>query len=417
MEGLSHRLILKRVLTPVFTLFVFLAFLVPPANASSTNDYRMFDVLEFTTVNDSGQNVFWTSGEQRTIYFTLPFQTWIVYVDLLMDLGGTKPTSITVNIDGFETTAKELTMKHVSGNVYRMYGYTNARIGNRLDVNITKPSGESYYEVLSLKISGSAMHQYDDNVRIFHDNVTVDTWTPGSDRLLYQFDGGSAANGVYRTFSMQYWILNWERYDYFDIVAVFNVGQINSVSAYCGNTLVPLDYQVIDTGNNENSNYMVICRIDISGLDRTGDDPYIVVTGTAKFGVNDTFFYSGTGYIEQTYINPFIVWLQKIYNELSIGFDNVVDAIYATSSSDQEDQISGAETQASEMENLIEDLEQVTKPDLDDIESDVDDIVSGDAVAIATSGLAVLMNNPVLTPLFSLCMLFSTAGYVLFGKR
>ena len=74
-------------------------------------------------------------------------------------------------------------------------------------------------------------------------------------------------------------------------------------------------------------------------------------------------------------------------------------------------------SQATEMENIDEILDSVTKPSLDDIDTSVDDIVSNDDVSRYTGFLRAILSNSIISSLCLMSLTFAFISFVIFGKR
>lgn len=414
---MKNQIIVRRVITPLLILVFCMSVMVVPAKASeSRSEEFMLNVLDYSTINDSGSNFITLPGPTASIVFKYPTKMGVYYIDALFHIRGSTVTEITGSAVG--DAPNVLTVKSFDSNLYRVYGYIDTFYRDNFQFNFTTGKQSNLYiECLQFNVSGFPIKAYEDTVFMYEGPIREGEpdfiWKPGDGTLHYQAMGGY--NDWVET---HFWILNWERYDYFDLTICYATGSINSISADAGGVSIPLDYTIVETGMSESFYYTTV-RLDFRGLDRMGSDPYLHISGLGKYenGPNDIWVMSCQGYILQTFTNPIIIWFQNVISAINSGVEEIVDAIFAANNQDQDDQMSEAASQATEIDDLIGELDEVTKPSLDELPADIEEIVDGNAVALATGGLASIMVNPVLNPLFTLALIFSTAAYVLFGKR
>ena len=109
-------------------------------------------------------------------------------------------------------------------------------------------------------------------------------------------------------------------------------------------------------------------------------------------------------------------WLTEIFMEIRTWGERLEQALTPNLSEHQES-MDDAASQATEIQDAMQDMEQMERPDVDDIPSDITTIITGNEVIIATQGLGLLMMNPVLRELLTMAFTLALAAYVLFGKR
>lgn len=295
----------SRILTLVVVSVLLVGVVVVPARADEIdNALGVVDVLQYSTANDSGRNTFTFTGSYNVRY-TFPESMYVTYVDMLVSTDSV--TSRPAEVLGGRGTLGSLTILQVTSGLYRVYGEVPRRMTNYIDFTFTstRSSGESYYQILSLQVSEIEKRHFEDKVQattIAGSSVKTGTWSPGADMV----DVGFTASDANSTYVASFSALNWERYDYFDFYLMLSVFEINSITAHCGSIAVPISVQYLDSGASYGDYYYVIVRMDLRGLDKTGVDPVLSITGGSRSGYNDVLILSGSGFIIYDSTDPYI---------------------------------------------------------------------------------------------------------------
>lgn len=156
------------------------------------------------------------------------------------------------------------------------------------------------------------------------------------------------------------------------------------------------------------------------------------VTGNIYVQVSEIFSILSEGFYPmfeeiRGYCHSIYSTVDAFKTEVSLRFFDVIDEIRTWGTrlemaltpnlSDHEESMDQAAEQATEIQDAMQDLEQMEKPEVDDIPSSITTIITGNEVIIATQGLGLLMMNPVLRELLTMAFTLALAAYVLFGKR
>lgn len=456
-------------------LFCFVPGMVFTVSADEIDDgYGFMELLDYTSINESGTNRL--DLHTGTEYFNVkcPFDIRLNYVEMVVYLTRA-PTSISCGNDKYGYTA--LNVMKITGAFYRVYGYISNHTYDSLTVQTVMPGNASFC-LYSFQVQLTLGNGFADKVQMsgwFGTNSFSQTLTTTDD---YVSATGNATNSD-TTFECNITPLNWERYDYFDITVMLEVQEINSITAECGDVSVPFTHNIVNTGNSYGDLYYLTIRLDFTGLDRTGADPYIHIHGYCVQGVNSISLWKGMGILNLRYESPELYWFQKIYyslvdadgtgilsyinttlealagvvgniyvvanntytyltgvlnsnlitirDRITTGFNNVVtniqtwgqkivDAILPDESKFQ-DSMDDAASIGSDLDDALGELDSVEKPDVDDIPMDITTIISGTEISIATRSIGLIMVNPILKEVLTLAFTFSLAAYVLFGKR
>lgn len=470
---MQRRGIIHRVIPFVLTLVITVFSLAVPAKATSVTENVFLNVLDFDTVAGTS-NQAWCWAGQNFVEFSLPMTFMVTYIDITVSVYSAD------FIPFYEHPAfggQRLSMTHITDNLYRIYGAVPAWGTDTLKLRFDCGSElwilferveilTSNVEHVFTRASG-LLEAYDVFEYVYRDPTVSDP----------AYVTGTIPSDIDTSFIFTVTVPEWNVFDFVDIQLYALCKDITSITCFYGDVNIPIEVSFIDNGagDSESSIYNISIRVDFTGIrrdtitDKNGEViyPQIIVNGNLltnhyfKFHLlqcsgfvvlNDTstlaFFFRQLGQnlsnwfsqvtsavnsgfqnmgnslssgfqsvVNQFTSSPLVTKLSDIVSAIGTGVDRIVEAIWASSSQDQEDQQDEAATQASEMDELIDQMEEVTKPSIEDIPADIEEIVDGNAVALATGGLAAIMVNPVLNPLFTLALIFSTAAYVLFGKR
>lgn len=123
---------------------------------------------------------------------------------------------------------------------------------------------------------------------------------------------------------------------------------------------------------------------------------------------------------QPNFFSRFVSWLSGRFTDLNLTIENwgqkIVDAISPSDpGSDQfKDDLQQAEDELSHMGDV---MDSVTRPNINQINPDVDNIVKPADITLVASPLAVVFDNPYILSMFVLSFTMALAGFVLFGKR
>lgn len=399
--------------------------LAAPVRADEVASY--VNLLDYITFNSNGTNLVTFTGS-TTLSVEMPYRMCITYIDITLLCYGGRPTLASA---GRNTSAMaNLNVIKVNDRVYRIYGHLDGGYYDNLHLKLTDNNygSQSSWYVIGATASNVSCQTSQDSVkgeiRDTHDGMLNDsgTWTAGSGPLLLQ--GEASGNS---SLQCKFWILNWERYDYFDLIFEVSCYSINSISAYAGTVAIPCDYTFIDAGTSYGADYYITCRLDLRGLDKTGDDPYLIVYFAGVEGINDVYIDSGTGIVIEQGVSPDVYWYQKLFTAISSGFTNVktwiqnqttaiVNAINGDTSSadDFQDEV---QEELDELDQAQAVMDSVTKPAINQIDVSVDQYVPQTDIQVLVSPMAVFLEGEIFSKIIMMSIMMATVSYVLYGKR
>lgn len=413
---------MKRIISLCCVALILVFSLAAPAKADELENY--VNLLDYITFNSNGTNLLTFSGS-TSISVEMPYRMCCTYIDITVLCYGGRPSAASAGRNS--SAMASLNVMKVNDRVYRIYGNLDGGYYDTLHLSLTDNDygSQSSWYVIGANVSNVASQTAQDSVRCevyMSASHVVGTWTAGSDPLLLQVDDSSNAS-----FDASFWILNWERYDYFDLILQVDTYVINSISAYAGSISVPIDISYVDAGTSYGAHYYITCRIDLRGLDKSGDDPYLLVTGIGVSGVNDFYICSGTGIVIEQGVSPDVYWYQKLFTAISTGFSNlktwisnqtsaIVAAITGDTSSGDNFQ-DDVQEELDELDEAQAVMDSVTKPAVDDINVSVDQYVSETDIQVLATPMAVFFEGAIFSKIIMMSIMLATVSYVLYGKR
>lgn len=312
-------------------------FLAVPAQAATTeNDFGM-DLIDYSTVNDSGSN-FFSFTDTKTINIDIPNSYYTTYVDVVFNVtGGPVPTSVQSK---WGSTYNDLTILSIGRGYYRAFG--NVRVSTYYSLDLVFTTGSTaltYIEIMSCVIHGNFTHFEIPGAMMYDYNSQSGT--------AYYYPGATPypMTPVYITspsdmhaldFNLFFYSNDWLKYDYLDFYIYAHCQSISSVSCSFGDIVVPCEISYLDNSNFIESTFIFSVRIDCRGLDRTSSDyPMLIVNGSLfnDTSLTNTFQLLGCGgFIEFGFDDPTIPWFQKILAKIVSNNSAILGAFSALNS-------------------------------------------------------------------------------------
>lgn len=318
--------LIKRTMPVILVLIVCIICLVSPVSATNfesgvSNSNQCFDLLDYSTMNDSGKNYIGSPAGGITFTYANPFPCDLAYVDMLINFsGGAVPGTICAS-RGSGFTQYNLTVEHISGNLWRAYGYMNDFIEN---LHITLFNSKlSYVTVYSLKvfpvynfkpvavdwsISVSTAFGTDKYVT---SNGNVDFYLPTSSDFSVNTD-----------FRIKATSSDWKKYDYIDFLFGGEFANIQSFEVRISDQLVPFSSTVIPSEESSSSRMNILVSLDLSDFNKSLVSDEIVFIVDGRFSpitpTYVTFLYS-RGYVEindPSELNSFWLKLRNLLYDL-----------------------------------------------------------------------------------------------------
>lgn len=459
---------MKRFL-PFLMLFFVFVFLPISASAAEIDNRFGLDIMDYSTVNNSGSN-FFSFSNTKTINIDIPNSYYTTYVEVIYNVtGGAVPTSVQ---NKWSTTLNNLTVENIGRGYYRAYGTVRVSTYYSLDLVFTtgNASSTTYIEIISCIVRGNLTH-FDINAAMTYSAYSY------TGTAYYYYTNTIPMNAVHITsdptdylnnqFELFIYASDWSKYDYLDFTVYCHVNSVTSITAGFGDIILPIYVSYLDNNSSAASDFIFNVRIDIRGLDRTSDDyPQLIVSGDCitNSASNSFTILSAGAMLDVDFSDPSFPWYMKIYSHLSTtsgqvlssltnvlsAFDsqNVIlnsikDSILSSINSQNviinsfSDRVASLFEQywgstgagAAAQENAAQIKEDLTggldsassfdKPSSSQVNRylDFNGAVSNTAILTSTGFLTAVFDVPVISKVLSLCMLFALAATILFGKR
>lgn len=416
---------MKRILPLVLTVLLLPALLAVPAMADEVTESGTYNVLDFSTANDSGSNVVLSASGVET-FFQLVQSTTIYRVQALVRfVNGVIPSNSYVRI-GNKTY--ELQMVALGNNYYHLSCETSKTSGTLffsftcegstqvsfLEVEVD--TFDSIYRTLSAELSG-----------LMYNGTTFSVSYSGASYVVADWSGAGISYDQ-RTFS-SYLIVtgNVHVYDYVDVSLTLNVEDIESISV--DDSLNPLPYEINSiyqaTANTpEQPNTIVTLRIDVRGLE-DGYKPIVRITGYSSSETNRyTISYVG-GVLVIDSPDPLLYWFTKlnawmtiqtssIVNSITTWGQNIVDALGGSNDASKvQDNINAA---VGELQQAGAALDAVDRPDIGHVNIDVAGMVDPVGLTGVAAIVALFTGNSLIYTIMLMFVTLALISYILYGK-
>ncbi len=395
-----------------------LAFILPVAAAADNDD--MIELLEYTTVNDSGTNMFSFTTES-TIELDVPQYSRLRYIDILFTTSNSVvPTSVSIRYNGIYT---KLTIQTISAGTYRAYGTTNAYYDSLFLRFQASGSTTKYYTILSCKVSLIPGNDFAASGSIYFDSDgDQGNFSVGTDININPSMTTEAA-GPYEA---RIDVSDWTKFDMVHLWGYSMDASIESISCILDDVPLPVDVSFLDVEAHSYLNpedligigdiaaygrYLYTVSVDLSGVDRsrlTGPLS-VTLTGNYDYSWGMTFncqYISGSIYVADTSDASWWYRFTAFLSDLMQG-----------DSSDADEQQSQIETQVGALEDAGEALQQVERPDLDAVDIDVSGDLSPTALAQVADFTGVFLGNELFSSIIFMVLTVSLVAWILYGKR
>lgn len=414
--------------------------LAVPVSAAESDDGTWVELLSQATVNNSGSNYF-SYTTSKTITVSTPSNMRICAVDMLISYtAGTLPTKVEFyNGNGWAV----LTVREIGPGLARVYGTVRATFYKTVQLRFTRSAtSTTYAELLSLKVSRISTQNYVADADVYIDGGYVQQST------AYELPG--AYDGHYSNQNqVRINVYDWANFDQLTIWGSSNMMPINSIRATVGTLGLPIQVSYMDMSSAGSSDYItggsqggavtdgygyvydtwtdtweesnevtdtsgkwLYCvTVDLTGVDRTmaADPLYVYMTG-----FYDEFYgYSFTlQYVNGTVIVPDtseVTWWNR--------FTSFMTELFGGDTYEADDFSSEMESQGAQMDDMVDQMDDVTRPDVNDIDIDLTDVVSNQDVTTYTAPLSALLSNSMFFSMTMISLTLALVAYVLFGKR
>lgn len=315
----KYRKLMIRITSLISSLVILVCCMVSPASASSiSEDSQWFQVLDYTSVNSSGN--FFSYDNSVSLQLSLPSAMHVADIDML--ISASFPFS--VSLSWYDNETYPLTVTYLGDELYRVRGNGSQKDYSYLTLNFTS-SGVNYLELLSVRFSSVRTSSFEDSAFFTVNNGSYSNYTPGSD-VYYYWDSIDNPTGD-RQFSSFIYLNNFVKYDYADVHFMVCASSIDSISCYLDDESIPFEVSYLASDGDSWYEYEYgeltadvrkfdICiRLDFSQLDPdlTGS-PCIELRGLTPYDYADCFvrLMEYTGYVIVGDINPLFYFFKDL---------------------------------------------------------------------------------------------------------
>lgn len=293
-----------------------------PAAASEFSNDSWFDVLDYSTLNNSGGNVASIKTNDYVAY-TLPSALIVHDVDMLVYSNDPIRYARLRRWVG-DSTSFALNVESLGDNLYRITGDAVGYSFAGLYLTFTFSSGSGNIQIQRLNLLTVSSEHYT--------TIATATGTYGDGEEInfvkdpedltpaYQYFDFRNYN-VDTPFVCQIYFEEWKKFDYIDIILSSSVKSIESVYAHFGNILVPVDLCFLESSDQVSSRF-IAARLDLRGLDHALDWlPYLEFTGNLGGGaLNVLSIASVSGYLIGNDVDPLFFYFYQLYDKLQSYF-------------------------------------------------------------------------------------------------
>lgn len=401
----------KRIFSLALCCVVLVISLAVPSYAAEVwEDDVFFDVLSYSTPNDSGSMVCMVSNNKLVANFALPEGRYIRYIDFIIQIATNDVfSSVTVGTSA-TSTQKALTVVELGSQRFRIYGQYSQYSPNICITVNGSPLRAVTFD--SFRISYQSFTTYDETgtceISALGYNAIIN-YVP-TDLINYRTFTGSSdyeGNGI----SCWAQCPNWRKYDYLDFLFSMDIGGINSVNVTLGDSIVPCEVSYLSS-NGVNDHYAFSVRIDLRNVKRTSTESLIVsIHGKVNSGIDNIVSVDGIrGYIDAGDVNILYVFLRDIIT----GIANIKSALNGNTSSgdafkeDSSGLISG-------LDNISSSMDAVQRPSMDSINADYSGDIS-DASVLMANLFSEVTGAAWVSRIILASITIGLISYILYGK-
>lgn len=363
----------KRIIPLVCTFAVLISMIAFPAMADEVNAYT-YNLLDYSFPNDSDRYAV-TITDGSVVNFKMPIPSVIAYVDILFYNTGQIANSVTLS---HGSASANLTIKQVSGRLYRAYG--SITVSTDDDLNLTfGVNGTGYITFYRFDIATQAISKAELEVSA----SIVDYATTPATSYTLDYTGtpvssswsGTQAAADNRSYRADLLIYDYQAYDYVDLMISTVSNGVTSINCTLGGVSgnsVPYTVTYLDSGDAYQTGLVTMAvRIDLTNVQRTVDTLFVIVTADESAnGYNSFAIQSCTGITQLNEVSPWLVWFNNLKGWLDSGFASVVSALGGNAdTSEMETEVGAIKDQMKDASDTMADF---TRPPVEEVFTEVE---------------------------------------------
>lgn len=426
-------MLMRKLLSLVLVCLVLCSCMTVRASAADSHESGWIELLESVSISDNGTNIF-RMPDTYTLAIPTPKEMRIRKIDLLIRTPAPYPitsASCTVN-----TTTMELDVLRIGDNLVRIVGDIPDATYKTINIRLGRP-GTTYqpFEVLSCKVTPLLVQEFVCDASVDFAGTTYPTGQHIN--ILGDWPEHATYSDLVRID-----IRDWQKYDSITIWGSTDGFAINTIRANLSTTGIPFTVSFIQpalgsewsdfvhdgdiTDKNDYSEYyggegiahttplqgryLFCITVDLTGLDRSLPDPMFVYLSGNYDG------YAGFSFNCQ-YVNGRVVTADTAGLTWWHRFTAFMTDLFGGDEPAPDDFQDDAGEQHDELEDMNEQLESFTKPDIEDMEMEVSDIVDPGSAQGFTDALSSLTGNSLSLNMMTITLTIALVGYILYGKR
>lgn len=415
---------MKNKVFSAFLALILLVCAVAPVQAHAEgNAGGWVELLEFSSVQSDGTNIF-SMGASGSFSVPLYGEHRLRKVDILLwNFGGHSPTSASVTVD---KTPFPLDVLLIGSNLTRIVGYIPNAWYTVLTVDLKKGSSTiAAYEVLSCKVTGVGVQEFTASASVYFEDYGHSGYYDVPEHIPFYVENSGGYYSDASDWLARVEVYDWEKYDSLSVWGSVTSASIESIRASLETTALDYTINYIDAESpesfidgdpaysvtNEWGKYLFNITIDLSGVDRTlGSSPLLIYfTGsrdtTVSGGFNCQYVNGSIATADTTEIkwwNRFTSFMQSL-----VGGDTANSEEFEGEAADKRDELDG----------LNQEMESVTKPDIEDIDTSLESFVSDDDLALVGESFSQITGDSLITTMLVMGLSVALLAYILYGKR
>lgn len=337
--------LIKRTVPVFLVLALCVTCLVFPASAATGE--IMYDLLDYSTMNDSGSN-YVKFTQSSLVSYAVTDPVIFRYIDMTISMVGAVSD---VYVGNSSTNMHQLTAEQISGSLYRVYGSIPSMTFSKFWIKFESGSDStSWYTIHSLKVCNVVSNIVPTIARyVVQDaygvNTDITMSSPDEEPMVYfrVIEGGYLEEYV----SWVY-LPDWKRFDYIDVMVHINAADVTSLTVKQGDLFLEHDVSFICDNDDVDSWYWISVRVDLSSCDRNSTAlPFITLSG--HYYTPDEYSYfvlqSVQGIVSFPEPSPLLAFWTNLKSFFSSNFNTLFSKIDEAFGLNDESASNAAQTQ------------------------------------------------------------------------
>lgn len=427
----------RRVIAVCLTVAVLCASLAAPVSATESDNGTWVELLETAFVNGGKHNYF-DYTTTKTIEIKTPTNMRICKIDMLMTYSvGAMPTKVEFyNLNGWAS----LTVKEIGPGLARIYGTVRSTFYSSVQIRFTRTATTTTYcELLSCKVSRINTQEFVADSTAYLLGATYNQGQPATSPLV----------DVQKTEQIRIDVNDWMKFDEITIWGSVENLPLLSIRATVGTKGLPITVSYLNavTSGSESDiyysdegqyfgeegsvdfygdygssgegetitvdqhlgKYLYCITIDLREIDRTitSSPLYVYMTGITSAHTQ--------WYFTLQYVNGCIILPDTSEATWWTRFTTFMAGLFGSDKQDEADEQSATiESQVSGLQDAMDEMDAVTKPDIGEINVDAGEYVDPDAMTATGNILNEFMANEFVLTMMLIATTVGLGAFIVF---